>query len=283
MTFQYPKTVAAALKSDHSQWAIGDALIGEIKGDRTFEAAAAALAECGIDYKPSSLSAFHLAAKTFKQRNLTYAYGNDRHALTFTVYREAGDPDTLQRIIDRADGKRKITKSFARDALDAFDQEEREAKEKANKAARKEKDEAEKAEQKAREAEQKAADAKAKAEAKQQRAEAKAKKEAAEAKIKETRTAPARQKGKDKKDKDALVIGTMNSKKLYAMIEARESAKRARQTYKAFEAHVDELSDKAIAALTEAALAAMTEWKRVADLIRSRTTNKRGHLRVVNE
>jgi hypothetical protein len=286
MDFQFPKTVAAALKADATQWDIGDALLKEAKGDKEIlEAAADELATQDIHYAAKTLGEIRRTAENFKsgQRDLKYQHDNKRHKLAFTIYVKAGDPETLQRIIERAEEEHeKVTRDYAIEAMDALYRDDLKAEAVAEEEEAAAEEEAAVEEERKAEQENDAAEQKKKKEAaKKKRAAAKKKREAAKKKkAQAARRAPKRKKGAKEPEPELSIPGLGSFTVLSAAGKARRIAEKME---KLIEKNLDDMTEKKVAAWTLVALEAMEAWKKVADLIRSRSANKRGHLRVVNQ
>lgn len=276
MKIMFPQTLEAAKAAEKSQWKIGDALVREAEdqrdGARGLNAVSEELEANGIDMSPTYLGNIRRTADAFPR--------DRRLDLPFQVHTEASNPDSLDVIVKTARrDNHKVTMWYVRDALQQLREEANREREKEIAAANREAARAVEAEAKAREKEKAAETDREKERAKRQRQEATERKREAQAKAKAARSRPKRkdQPAPDE-DKVSILRATAGVK-----ANAGNAKRLANESKKLLGRDVSDLPPGIVAGLTEAAISAANAWKEVADLVRSASSNKRGHLSVVNE
>ena len=258
---KYPLTLAAVKKSENAQWAIGDALVAEVRGDR-FQSVSDELKANGFEYATVWLSAMRRIAKKFAREDRNPKLG-------FKVHEVAGSPKLLNAIIAAAEAKGvACSKRFAEAYMSSLESDE-------DRAFRR-KHEAAKAEQEDAEAERAAA-RKAKDERREREAEERETK--AKQKVQETRPAPgASRKPRSEREPHVDSLAQIKSEfdvRLTQIVGLTRNMKRD------IRPHVDELSKAWVEGTSEQLLEAANNLIRLADLIRKNQPNARGHLSVV--
>ena len=279
MHTHFPRTLEAAKQAEKSSWKIGDALLREteegVGGKRGLQACADELEANGVEYSPSSLSKLRSAARMFPP-------ARRREEVSFLAHYEAGNPDTLDVIIKAArKTKTRVTGAFVAAAVQESRQEAYQQRVMARQVAEAEEEREAERERLARIRERHAPTSQERELAARDRELAIERRRAASDKVQATKVAqiaPRELTPPPREDEIEPRVRHMN-----AMSNALTSQKLARDTTRLLGDSVADLSPVAVAALTEAALEAMNLWRGVADLARSSTTSKRGHLIAVNE
>lgn len=278
----FPRLLAAVQEGERSQWRIGDALIAECPGNekdgedgvntglyRRIEQAAQFLFERGFEqYNTHSLGQMRRLAVVFPK--------NRRHAnLSYGVHQSAGTPDVLDEIV--AGSRRKFFGSeYVRAIRAAQRRAEEEHRAAEREAAAKEAERAQREMEKAREQAREAQSKEAKERAREKAEEAKERRDEARERA---RPAPKGKTGKPTA-RDVTVLEAEGE------IEAlfNEALKRTRQADKALTVNaLAGLRESAIQMLREQAITGANMWQRIAERLAKVTTDKRGHLHVVNE
>jgi hypothetical protein len=290
MSVKFPLTLEAAQDLERlegrGQWKIGDALLKECgppgessktDGSRAkLDAVVQELFEHGLEYDIRYIASLREVAFNFPKasRDPTVSWSVHRHAQT---------PEILQAIVQGA-GKKRITNAYVTDVRDRWTERERAQQERDRKAAlekaRRDAEAAEKAEAEARKRAREAEDEAERARLKKEADEARKRKNLAKDTIRENRNAP---KKSNKKTTTAPPVGEVGGMAIEAKViaQALNALAMAKETKKLIGPHAKNLPDDAVAALAETALKAANAWTDVANVVRSHSGNKRGHLSVV--
>lgn len=273
----FPQTLEAAMAADKSLWKLGDALVAEtdgtLNGKRGLKAAAEELTQYGIEYTYATLSEIRTAADAFPPNRR-------KHKVAFTTYTKAGNPDTLDVIMEAAakSGVKKVTQPYVEATIAAMRQQARDEREKATAIARREKEKADAEEEAARKREASAKDKSERQQAERDRRAATERRRKAAENLKKAKSSPKKKDRQPPTVEDVPLLALASS----LIANADEATRLAVKNKKLIGGdNLAELSPKAINAIVEAALEAMNEWKRFADEARKTSRNKRGHLSVV--
>lgn len=94
----FERTIKRLVEREHSHWDIGDALVAEITSSTDWDDLAQAVAARGLEYKISTLRAYHRVAKAFPQDERVPGVSFAAHQAALT----AGDAHDARVAIDRA-------------------------------------------------------------------------------------------------------------------------------------------------------------------------------------
>ena len=94
----FERTIERLVEREHSHWDIGDALVAEITSSTDWDDLAQAVTARGLEYKISTLRAYHRVAKAFPQDERVPGVSFAAHQAALT----AGDAHDARVAIDRA-------------------------------------------------------------------------------------------------------------------------------------------------------------------------------------
>lgn len=276
MRYHFPRTLKAAKASERSQWELGDALLKEATdrdtGERGLNAVVKELADNGIEFTSGYLRSLRVAAETFPP--------DRRHDLPVQVHIEAGNPDMLD-VVAKAAKKsgEKVSMRYVRKVVQRIRTDERAERERAKAKAERELQNAEANEERAQKQRRSARDHQEQEQATRSHVAAIERTRAAKEQLKAAKVAPrvtpTSRSAPAEDDVPVMVLITS------LMSNASEAERLAALTEKML--GNNEVPQKYIAGLVDAALSAANAWSKVAAVVRNQTTKRGGHLSVVNE
>jgi hypothetical protein len=274
MRSNFPRTLKAAEASEHSQWAIADALLAEAEdketGPRGLRAVEKELQINGIELSTNYLSQLRRTAEVFPAKR--------RYQLPWTVHRAAGNPDRLDAIVKSAKKTgEKITMAYVLKVLQQMDRDLRKTREAAEAEAKKELEKAEVEHQAARKRTIQANSFAERRERQQEQREAATRRKTAVAKVRATRLPPTR-------EREAPIAEEVHVLAIVSDIGTKTADALADQKHieELFDKYGHELKDVYIDSLVEDAMMLSARWREFAVKVQKKTGRKGRHLSVVS-